>query len=82
MVNEEARFPLWGPVGGVAFFDAGSAFRSVADIGLGSLKYSIGAGLRVDTPLVLLRLDYGLRLSELDDQPLGGRFHFGIGHVF
>ncbi len=83
IVNQEVRFPIWRWLEGVVFFDAGSAFESVDRIGLNSLAYSTGAGLRLVTPFVLLRLDYGYRLSDvdyLDDDP--GRLHFGIGHIF
>ncbi|HJO05419.1 MAG TPA: translocation/assembly module TamB domain-containing protein [Acidobacteriota bacterium] len=84
VLNQEARFPIWRWIRGVGFLDAGSAFATVSDLRLGRLKLSAGLGLRLVTPYLTLRLDYGVRLSDLaylPDAP-GGRFHFGIGHIF
>ncbi len=84
VLNQEARFPIWRWIRGVAFVDAGSAFESASDIRLGRLKASTGLGLRLATPYLMLRLDYGLRLGNLSHLPDAsrGRFHFGIGHIF
>ncbi len=84
VLNQEARFPIWRWIRGVAFLDAGSAFATASDIRLGRLKLSTGLGIRLVTPYLTLRLDYGVRLSDLSHLPdaPGGRFHFGIGHIF
>lgn len=77
----EISFPLTGPVEGVLFADYGT------DLGSGSsvpgdpagarLKpgsgYGYGLGIRVDSPLGPLRLEYAF-----NDQK-AGRFHFGVG---
>lgn len=57
----EARFPIWGPLGGVLFLDSG-AFWSPNDPkpDLEIVHSGFGAGVRIETPLGLLRLDYGL----------------------
>ena len=84
VVNQELRFPLWRWFEGVAFFDAGRSFPDLASIHLGDLNTAAGAGIRLVTPYLMLRLDYGLRLTDAEnfgDAPRG-RFHFGIGHVF
>jgi outer membrane protein insertion porin family len=79
----ELRQPIARSLKGVLFVDVGTAwggeFQSVQIEGFGqsgfSLNGSVGLGLRVGSPLGLLRLDYGLG-SE------GGRTHFSIGNVF
>ncbi|XP_031114447.1 outer envelope protein 80, chloroplastic [Ipomoea triloba] len=77
----EISFPLRGPVEGAIFADYGT------DLGSGSsvpgdpagarLKpgsgYGAGLGIRVDSPLGPLRLEYAF-----NDQRVG-RFHFGVG---
>ena len=83
ILNQEARFPIWRWLQGVAFVDAGSAFAEASEIKLSSLAYSAGAGLRLVTPAITLRLDYGFRLTNIEylDSATGG-LHFGIGHIF
>lgn len=83
----EARFPIWQPISGVLFTDIGNFFPdSVLDQNQGlPFKYGLGAGVRVETPLGLLRLDYGIRnLSVLGWNTLldAGQLHFSIGHKF
>ncbi|XP_071914444.1 outer envelope protein 80, chloroplastic-like isoform X2 [Coffea arabica] len=77
----EVSFPLTGPVEGVIFADYGT------DLGSGSIVpgdpagarlkpgsgYGYGLGIRVDSPLGPLRLEYAF-----NDQRTG-RFHFGVG---
>ncbi|KAJ7947540.1 outer envelope protein 80, chloroplastic [Quillaja saponaria] len=78
----EISFPLFGPVEGAIFADYGT------DLGSGSsvpgdpagarLKpgsgYGYGIGIRVDSPLGPLRLEYAFSDKQAK------RFHFGIGH--
>jgi outer membrane protein assembly complex protein YaeT len=77
--NIELRTPyVLRLVGLVGFVDAGS----VAD-GLRSLawEYSVGAGVRLRTPIGPVRLDWGKRLRN---PPAGdwGRFSIGLLHAF
>ncbi|HIU63756.1 MAG TPA: outer membrane protein assembly factor [Candidatus Avacidaminococcus intestinavium] len=75
----EYRVPLIKKVQGVLFTDVGYAWdkkREKEDnFDLGLMKYSYGVGLRINSPLGPLRLDYGIG----DD---GGRFHFSFGGQF
>lgn len=80
----EYRFPLFSIVGGALFFDAAT------DLGTGSSVpgnpagvrdkpgsgFGYGVGIRVQSPLGPLRLDYGF-----NDQG-DSRFNFGIGERF
>lgn len=67
-VNSELRVPVGTGLQLVGFVDAGHASGS------GSLKASVGAGLRVVTPIGPLRLDFAVG-SE------GARSHFTAGYV-
>lgn len=82
--SAEYRFPLFSIVGGTLFVDAATDLGSsdtvpgdpggVRDKPGSGLGY--GAGLRVKTPVGLVRMDYGL-----NDQG-DSRLHFGFGDRF
>lgn len=77
----EFRTPVVKNVEGVLFTDTGYAWSKRYDeskFALGDMKYSVGLGLRVNSPLGPLRLDYGFPLKDGD----GGRFHFSFGGQF
>ena len=79
----ELRQPLGNGIKGILFAEAGDAwggvYKGVLLQGLQQsgfkLHGSAGLGIRVGTPMGLLRLDYGM-----GDE--GGRVHFGIGYSF
>lgn len=81
VLNHEVRFPLWNRFSGVAFLDAGNAFAEPSRIVLGELEVGAGLGLRVGTPIGLLRFDFGIPVSR--GGGLGaGRWHFSFGQLF
>ncbi len=80
----EYRFPVFSIVGGALFFDFGSDLGTAGNIpgdpagirdkpGTG---FGYGLGIRVQSPLGPIRVDYGLN-DEGDS-----RIHFGIGERF
>ena len=79
----ELRQPLGNGIKGVLFTEAGDAwggiYQGVSLQGLPQSAFklhgSAGLGIRVGTPMGLVRLDYGY-----GDE--GGRVHFGIGYSF
>ncbi|KAM2046886.1 hypothetical protein ACFX1T_005623 [Malus domestica] len=78
----EISFPMIGPVGGVIFADYGTDLGSgptvPGDPAGARLKpgsgYGYGIGIRLDSPLGPLRLEYAFNDKHRK------RFHFGIGH--
>jgi outer membrane protein assembly factor BamA len=82
VVNQEARVPLFWWFRGVAFVDAGNVFDRIGDFDLSNLTGSVGLGVRVATPFVLLRADYGRTVWGSTEEAAGGRWTFGIGHTF
>jgi outer membrane protein assembly factor BamA/autotransporter translocation and assembly factor TamB len=81
VLNGEARFPIFKMVRGVGFFDAGRAFEEVKGIALSDLSAGTGVGLRVQTPVVLLRIDVGFPLDS-SFGPRRGRWFFSVGQAF
>jgi outer membrane translocation and assembly module TamA len=81
-LNEELRFGLYRWLGGVAFVDAGNVFPSPSDLSFTDLKVGVGLGMRLDTPIVLIRVDYGIPLSADVNGEKKGRWFLTIGQMF
>lgn len=73
----EYRFPIVKKVQGVLFTDNGYAWdkRHEDKFDMGLLKNSYGVGLRINSPLGPVKLDYGYGED-------GGKFHFSFGGQF
>jgi outer membrane protein insertion porin family len=86
--SSEIRKPLFGKLGGVAFFD----FGNVSDQSLKlptNLLYAVGSGLRYLTPVGPARVDIGYQLNHEPNLLVNGkpearywRVHFSIGQAF
>lgn len=80
----EYRFPIFKIVGGAFFFDYGTTLGSESDVpgqpsvrrGLPNSGYGYGLGVRVQSPLGPIRVDYAIN----DDG--GNEVQFGIGEKF
>ena len=74
----EYQFPVVSSVHGLVFFDAGNTWNSARDFGLSDLKKGIGAGIRVEIPLLgNVGFDYAYGIDRGKWQP-----HFIIGPAF
>jgi outer membrane protein assembly factor BamA len=80
VVNQELRYMLPAGLGGVLFWDAGNVFEKAGDLSL-DLRHAVGAGLRWDSPVGLLRLDVGFPLSRRPDEK-AYRLFFSLGQAF
>jgi outer membrane protein assembly factor BamA len=81
VINNELRMPLVSIFDGVVFVDVGNVFDSVRDFSFTDLRKSTGVGLRVRTPWILLRGDYGIVLDPRPGESRS-RFYFSIGQAF
>jgi len=89
LFNAETRVPLPYGFGLVGFLDAGNVWlmnkhvsaARVQQLGTNGLRYGTGFGLRYDTPVGPLRLDYGFKLDRLPDES-AGELHFTLGNAF
>jgi outer membrane protein insertion porin family len=75
VLNAEYRFQLAKNLTGVLFADAGDAWETNEPMELGGLKTGYGVGLRVDTPVGVMRIDYGVGRE-------GGKTYFSLGQTF
>lgn len=78
VANAEYRFPIADQVQGVFFVDAGRAWDFEKDeaVRLADLEVGYGFGIRLNTPIGMLRLDYGMSA----DRP--GQPYISIGQTF
>ena len=51
-IQHRARAALRGKLGGVLFLDAGNVWTDFREVDFGDIRYSVGAGLRYQTPVV------------------------------
>jgi outer membrane protein assembly factor BamA len=89
VINAEIRRTVGRLLGkelGVALFtDAGNVFAKASDIDFNQLRATAGFGIRYNSPLGPVRLDFGLKT---DPQVIAGRrearweYHLNIGEAF
>ncbi len=81
--NLELRFPLWQELGGVVFVDAGNAYEDIDVMSFGDLRYTAGLGLRYNTPVGPLRVDWGFQLNPDPDANIADNdFYLSVGQAF
>jgi len=81
VINEELRFPIYKIVRAVLFFDAGNVYSTLRDFNPLKLRTGAGLGLRIDTPVGLLRVDYGFNLKPRAGEKRSSIF-FSLGQAF
>ncbi len=82
VLNQELRFPLpfFDDLTGLVFFDAGQVWDDLGDFGT-DLAKALGLGLRVKTPVGLLRFDAAFPLDRLPGDE-SYKLYFGFGNAF
>ncbi|MBI3377036.1 MAG: outer membrane protein assembly factor BamA [Nitrospirae bacterium] len=81
LTNLELRTSIGKGFGLVTFLDGGNVWKKNGDIKLSEIKYTAGAGIRYNTPVGPLRIDYGHKLDRETGESRG-EVHFSIGHAF
>ncbi|NLY51933.1 MAG: BamA/TamA family outer membrane protein [Firmicutes bacterium] len=74
-INGEYRFPITDIIHGVVFVDTGNAWDRSERMSLSDLHTGYGVGVRLDTPIGVLRIDYGIGEE-------GGQAYFSLGQAF
>ncbi len=92
--NIEYTYPLFSFLKVAAFYDVGNVWEKAADIfsnknaygvaNTGGFKAGFGLGLRINTPIGPIMLDYGIPMNKTggEDTKKSGRFHFSASHGF
>jgi outer membrane protein insertion porin family len=87
--SEELRAPLRGKLGAVFFLDGGAVSADSWGVNFRDLRYSVGPGLRYQTPVGPIRFDFGYQLNPIPELRISGqpqqrrwRIHFSIGQAF
>ena len=83
--NAEITFPLTDKykLAGVFFYDRGDVYRTSEDIDFGDQFSSIGTGIRWNSPLGPLRIEYGWVIDGKNIKDTGdGEFAFSVGASF
>ncbi len=80
MVNPrvELRIPLTETFQTGVFLDAGNVWTGAGTVDIVVLRYALGAGLRIATPIGPIALDYGINMNRRQWEDFGA-FHFSIG---
>ena len=87
--STELRFPVAGNFGAVLFLDGGNVWTDPWDFNLDDMRYDVGPGIRYNTPIGPLRVDFAYQLNPIEGLLVNGepqsrrfRVHFSIGHAF
>lgn len=81
IANLELRFPVAGAVGGNVFVDGGNVWPSWRDVSTDEMRWGVGLGVRVETPMGPFRLEYGWKLDQREGESPGELF-FSFGNPF
>jgi outer membrane protein assembly complex protein YaeT len=81
LVNQEIRVPLFFWFSGVVFYDVGNVYASFRNMTRFALRQGLGAGLRVESPIGLIRFDCGFNLFRRPREPSTVLF-LSIGQAF
>ena len=84
LFRTELRFPLIGDLGGAIFSEIGNLWADATALQLRTLRPTAGLGIRFQTPIGPIALDYGFNFlyRRPDRRPLDerfGAFNFSIG---
>jgi outer membrane protein assembly factor BamA len=80
MVNPRAelRIPLTETFQAGLFLDAGNVWTGAGTVDIVELRYALGTGIRIATPIGPIALDYGINMNRRQWEDFGA-FHFSIG---
>ena len=81
VLNAEWRFPIWRVLGGALFVDAGAVTAEVSQLAWSAFRVGVGGGLRLNTPVGPVRVDFGYALTPIPgENPF--QVYFALGNPF
>ena len=81
VLNQEIRFPFTARLQGATFWDYAHIYGETGDFTGLRVRNSMGAGVRLLLPFIIVRVDYGYPLNK-DLRNDKGRWYFAIGQAF
>jgi outer membrane protein insertion porin family len=85
VLSAEVSHPIWGPLRGAAFIDAGDAWSNAYNMDISSINVGAGYGLRLKLPMFPAPLKLDIAYPVLRGQSnLKSKFriHFNVGFSF
>ena len=85
LMTAEVSHPIWGPIRGAFFVDAGNAWHNSVSMDWGRMNIGGGWGVRIKIPQlnVPLKLDIAYPfLNQQDNEKSKVRLHFNVGFTF
>lgn len=77
----EIRQSLYKMIGVAFFADVGNVWLGPEDFHFNDLRNCVGLGLRANTPIGIVRLDYGINLQPQKEEP-SAKLYFNMGQAF
>ncbi len=77
----EIRNTIYKMVGAAVFLDVGNVWARARAFNLNDFRWSPGFGVRVNTPLGIIRLDYAINSDNKRNEP-ASMFYFNMGQAF
>jgi translocation and assembly module TamA len=77
----EIRQAVYKMIGLALFADVGDILWQPEAFRLGNIRTSAGVGLRANTPIGIMRLDYGVNLKRKKGEP-EAKLYFNMGQAF
>ncbi len=84
-LTAEVSHPIYGPLRGVAFVDAGNAWKDAYDMDFSGINVGAGYGLRMKLPTINVPVEIDLAypiVNNQDYEPSKLRVHFNLGFTF
>lgn len=85
LLTAEVSHPIYGPIRGAAFVDAGNAWRNSYSMGFSQMNVGAGYGLRIKVPILNAPIRLDLAYPVVNNQEAESnkvRFHFNLGFTF
>lgn len=77
----EFRYMFYKKLSAIAFLDLGNVWENRSALEKFDLRKGMGVGLRYNSPLGILRLDYGIKLDRQADESFS-EVYFSVGQAF
>ena len=85
LLTAEVSHPIWGPLRGAAFVDAGNAWADAYELSFSEINVGVGYGIRLKLPMIKapLKLDLAYPVvKNQDNVSRKFRIHFNVGFTF